>query len=188
MDRTLFAAIATALVCMCSAPAGATLLTYDVKFTASVYKTVFEVGFPQDQQAPIPTVSGEFDITYDPTQQYVQDTKDITQISFSPASFVQSDWEFTWKPQNQGGYLSISTAQGLPFEKNGFLVWMQNMNTGWLENGQSEYTAAGYDSTAITDFVTLSETPVPEPSLCLLIPAAALFALRRRRVGIQHRR
>jgi hypothetical protein len=182
MTRTPFAVCAVALTCLCSAvPAGASLLTYDVSFAASNYQT--GAGFPQDQTPPVLAISGDFHVNFDSTQAYVEDTKDITEISFSPASFVQSNWAFNWYPQNSGGLMEIYSSnmwEGISLGVNGFIVFMSDIARGQPTYDQSQYTATGFDSLALTNTGTMSYTAVPEPDLCLLSVAAAGALLRCR--------
>ncbi len=78
--RSVYALPALALILLAAGPASATLMTYDVSFSANT----FQVGSGADP-APVDPVTGSFTITLDPAVHVVDDTADISLTSLNIA-------------------------------------------------------------------------------------------------------
>ena len=183
------AAAVFGLLIVCVSRSNADVMTYDVEFEANS----FVVGSGPDP-APVDPVLGSFQITFDPTLTYVDETSGISLNSLNIA--LSSALSFSYDPDSDafgGGTLivgGISSGAGV-------ITFFPSTNDFWLFitdfASAPAFEQLGYTQTSVSNdnlFFTLNQTgsvnvsaAVPEPSSVLLfgVLGSALCFIRRKR-------
>ncbi|HEV8070243.1 MAG TPA: PEP-CTERM sorting domain-containing protein [Planctomycetaceae bacterium] len=171
-----------------ASPAKASLMGYDVSFSASN----FQVGAGSNP-APVDPVTGEFKITLDPTLTYTNDTADISLTSLNIV--LGSALSFSYSP-TAGTFPAGTLRVGGLEDGSDSILFNPSTNDFWLQIANfatsPAFTQVGYTQTSVSSdnlFYTLNQTgsvtvtPIvntPEPtSICLLGLGFASFGLFR---------
>ena len=189
IPRILCAVAVTAIIFTFVPRSHADVTTYDVEFTANTLVT----GSGPDP-APVDPVIGSFQVTFDPTLTYVDNTIDISLNSLNIA--LGSALSFSYDPDTDafgGGTLIVGGTASGP----GFITYDPSTNDFWLFITNFATAPAfeqlGYTQTAVSNdnlFYTLNQTgtvnvttAIPEPSSMVLasVLASAFCFMRRRK-------
>ena len=191
IPRILCAVVVAAIIFTFVPRSQADVTTYDVEFTANS----FVVGSGPDP-APVDPVIGSFQVTFDPTLTYVNNTIDISLNSLNIA--LGSALSFSYDPDSDpfgGGTLIVGGTASGP----GTITFNPSTNDFWLFitdfSTAPAFEQLGYTQSAVSNnnlFFTLNQTgsvnvsnAIPEPSSLLLISAAAsAFCFTRRRKAV----
>ncbi len=170
--------VVLALAVFMLAPAKAALVTYDVTFTAQHFSKAYE----EMPSVPTDPVTGEFTITLDPTQTYLNETAGITLKSLnidlgSPLAFNYGGTQLAVG----GSAWGVDTIQGGP----DFYFYQYNFPNNF-SSGLFAYSTSDSNGAYITQEVSGTVTVVPLPPAGLLLGSGLLglgaVGWRRRQV------
>ncbi len=199
--RSVYVSLAVMLALLATSPANASVMTYDVTFSAVNFSTGVGV-----DSAPVDPVVGSFEITFDPALDYTNATAGITLNSLNIA--LGSAISFNYHPGADGGFPAGTLRVGGIQVDTDTVDFAPSTNDFWLHIEGFLSTPVveqlGYSQTSVSSanlFYTLPENegdnsvtvtqvvnPVPEPATLVVWSLLAAFGIafgwnRRRRAA-----